>query len=30
MWLAYSPLGDLIATGGGDSIVKVWDANNGK
>ena len=27
--LCFSPLGDLIATGGGDSLVKVWDPNSG-
>lgn len=28
--LAFNPIGDVIATGGGDNLVKLWNANTGK
>lgn len=28
--LAFNPLGDVIATGGGDNLIKLWSMQNGK
>ncbi len=28
--LAYNSLGDTLVTGGADSLVKIWNPNNGK
>ena len=28
--LAFNPLGDVIATGGGDNLIKLWNVNTGK
>ena len=28
--VAFNTYGDTLATGGGDNLVKIWDAKNGK
>jgi WD40 repeat protein len=28
--LAFNPIGDAVVTGGGDSLVKIWNVNTGK
>ena len=28
--ICFNPIGDVIATGGGDSLIKLWNSHNGK
>lgn len=28
--VCFNPLGDVVVTGGGDSLIKIWNSHNGK